>query len=450
MHGLEYIWFIVAVIGLTQALGQGQYYSGQGYFNNSCPITQCATDCGVGMYRSGCANASAGVCVTCTGLVPGNSWTTQGYLNNSCQQVGTTTVTTPVATTTYIQYIPVTSTVSTVSTQALELSTTSQMPMSTTTQMPMPTTAQKSLSTTTPMPLSTTAQPTTPKLLTSQPTPKLSTTQPTPKLSTTQPATQKSSTVRLSNQLSQVSTTLATEPQTITLDTPTTTSPPENSTRYAVQFTMSVPVEGTLNSSQYMQTISTISVSSCGVCAPVDPVTLICPYCQIHIDIAYSNARRLLTSTAIITTTIHVNNPVAASDLVKVLNNTSSKQAISLSLGSHVIFIQLPFMTILESIISETSSPNIGLIVGCAVGGIVLIAASAAIFVLLHKPGIKTSSKFNSNFISNFNWNFGGTSNSTLSGDARLMGKKSVQISPGERRHGLNEPVRRLELIYMM
>ena len=35
MHGFEYIWLTFAVIGLAQALGQGQYYSGQGYFKTA-------------------------------------------------------------------------------------------------------------------------------------------------------------------------------------------------------------------------------------------------------------------------------------------------------------------------------------------------------------------------------------------------------------------------------
>ena len=455
MHGFEYIWLTFAVIGPAQALGQGQYYSGQGYFNNSCPISQCATDCGIGMYRSGCANAFAGACTACTGLVAGNSWVTQGYLNNSCQQVGPTVVTVLVTTPPYIPTTSSKASTTGVQSTSLKLSTTSQ-------QSTPSTTSQQSTPSTTSQPStpSTTAQPSIQSTIaqqSAQPTPKLSVQPTTPRLSTAaQPTTPKPSTARLTtNRLSATpapttteSTNLGTAVDTTdaatTAITTSTPSKPDNTTSYAVQFMMSVPVVGTLNSTQYMQTVSTLALSLCGVCTPIDSLTLQCPYCQIHNDISYSNARRLLASTATITTTIHVLDPITASDLVTILNTTASKQAISLILGPHVVYIQSPFMLMLESILTDASGPSIALIIGCAAGGVVLIAAGVTVFIVLHN---RASSKANAQF----NWNMGSsTIASKLSEDGKLMGRKSVPVYPGERRHGLNEHVRRPELIYRL
>ena len=58
------------------------FFSGHGYFNNSCPVRVCQT-CGVGQYRLGCANASGGVCANCT-RVPNATLTSHGWFNNSC------------------------------------------------------------------------------------------------------------------------------------------------------------------------------------------------------------------------------------------------------------------------------------------------------------------------------------------------------------------------------
>ena len=455
MHGFEYIWLTFAVIGPAQALGQGQYYSGQGYFNNSCPISQCATDCGIGMYRSGCANAFAGACTACTGLVAGNSWVTQGYLNNSCQQVGPTVVTVLVTTPPYIPTTSSKASTTGVQSTSLKLSTTSQ-------QSTPSTTSQQSTPSTTSQPStpSTTAQPSIQSTIaqqSAQPTPKLSVQPTTPRLSTAaQPTTPKPSTARLTtNRLSATpapttteSTNLGTAVDTTdaatTAITTSTPSKPDNTTSYAVQFMISVPVVGTLNSTQYMQTVSTLALSLCGVCTPIDSLTLQCPYCQIHNDISYSNARRLLASTATITTTIHVLDPITASDLVTILNTTASKQAISLILGPHVVYIQSPFMLMLESILTDASGPSIALIIGCAAGGVVLIAAGVTVFIVLHN---RASPKANAQF----NWNMrGSTIASKLSEDGKLMGRKSVPVYPGERRHGLNEHVRRPELIYRL
>lgn len=64
--------------------GDGWFYSSHGYYNNSCKVSQCETNCNTGLYRAGCSGNSTGGCVACTNGPEFSSYSTRGNLISDC------------------------------------------------------------------------------------------------------------------------------------------------------------------------------------------------------------------------------------------------------------------------------------------------------------------------------------------------------------------------------
>lgn len=79
MHPILSVLFLTHLPSITAA---GYFFSNHGFYNNSCPVTACSL-CGMGRYRAGCINASAGACTNCTSI-PNATFNSHGWFNNSC------------------------------------------------------------------------------------------------------------------------------------------------------------------------------------------------------------------------------------------------------------------------------------------------------------------------------------------------------------------------------
>lgn len=64
--------------------GDGWYYSSHGWYNNTCKVSLCETNCNLGFYRLGCLGNSTGDCVECTNGPPFSSYSTRGNLISDC------------------------------------------------------------------------------------------------------------------------------------------------------------------------------------------------------------------------------------------------------------------------------------------------------------------------------------------------------------------------------
>ena len=69
---------------MCAAPGVGWYYSSHGWYNSSCKVSQCETDCNTGLYRSGCSGNSTGDCVACTNGPQFSTYSTKGNLISDC------------------------------------------------------------------------------------------------------------------------------------------------------------------------------------------------------------------------------------------------------------------------------------------------------------------------------------------------------------------------------
>jgi len=159
---------------------------------------------------------------------------------------------------------------------------------------------------------------------------------------------------------------------------------------------MSLTIQGpTLNVTEYMQTVSKIAAdSNCGVCLPTAISVVDCDRCQITVNVTYSAARRLLSSTATLDTSIATSDLATAATLVQKLNTTASKQTISTSLGGMVIFMQPPQIIVVVVPIlippSQTSAPSSSssntLIIVMALAAVVLLAVVGVVVYLVMRP----------------------------------------------------------------
>jgi hypothetical protein len=69
------------------APGNGWYYSGDGGYENLCPISPCANDCTLGNYRFGCYSNSSGTCVSCNNKPDNSYYITKGNFESDCTWV---------------------------------------------------------------------------------------------------------------------------------------------------------------------------------------------------------------------------------------------------------------------------------------------------------------------------------------------------------------------------
>jgi hypothetical protein len=71
-------------LSLCVAPGDGWFYSSHGWYNNTCKVAQCETNCNIGLYRLGCSGNTTGDCVVCTNGPPFSSYTHRGNLISDC------------------------------------------------------------------------------------------------------------------------------------------------------------------------------------------------------------------------------------------------------------------------------------------------------------------------------------------------------------------------------
>lgn len=83
--------FLLIKYGLVDALapgeiapGDGWYYSGDGGFDNLCPISQCQNNCTIGYYHAGCSGNSSGRCISCDNKPVNSYYNTKGNFISDC------------------------------------------------------------------------------------------------------------------------------------------------------------------------------------------------------------------------------------------------------------------------------------------------------------------------------------------------------------------------------
>jgi hypothetical protein len=253
--------------------------------------------------------------------------------------------------------------------------------------------------------------------------------------------------------VSQPTTALPT-PQPTTQPTipPTTTALLTTITTYKVQFTMSLAISGpTLNVTEYMQAVSKIAAdSNCGACPSTASSVVECERCTITVNVTYAPARRLLASTAILDTSIAAKDQATATTLAEKLNTTSTKQAISTSLGgATVVFLQPPQVVVVVTQVqippTQTPAPssdsgNTLVIVVISLVAVLLLVIVGVVVYLVMRPSAGNEVHIH---------NYGPTTNQRYPDSTRqLLGRRALPMMIEQRRPEPARPPSVGRLIY--
>lgn len=350
---MDYNWLgiqLLVYLGLTclqgaGCLNPGFYYSGPGFPNQTCPISQCASDCSVGYYKSGCGNASSGTCLACSGPVAGAQFTTNGGQIDNCTQACTDSTKYisngvcvarpgPVTTTG-----PTTSQATTTTIQA----TTPGAVVVTTPPAGVTAPAPSVAAVTTQAPGSTTQAPTT--------------------VGTTKAASPIQSTVQGSKTAPRTtSLSPTTTQQPATTLAPSTTPLSSSTIQYAVHFNVTISIASSVfDDTQYVQAIKSVaSQAGCGVCGDPSLNPVQCDQCQILVvNMIYgaTRRRRLLASTVTVDTKVVSPNSAVAAAVAQSLNTQQSMQTIQQLVGAPVV-LQQPAAVVAETVQPAASSSD--------------------------------------------------------------------------------------------